>query len=143
MKKLLGTAVISLGMISTMVYASCPTAGYSDSFRVIVNKKSMKCAGTQRVYFSNGDDISRTVAVCTREKTAVPGVRTATWVAGYYEDITGSMGSYGRNCSFQKINKYRSGWKCQKWQTPVNVYVNMGDCNNFGQANNYSGTQWW
>lgn len=130
MKKLFAMFAIALGMVTTSVYADC----YSDSFDVKVNRKLLKCDNTQRAYSSGGAIQGGITAVCSKENTSSPVVRTAIWVANFYEGTSGTSSSYGRNCYFNKI----TGWKCKKWIKKVKVDINPHNCLDFDDTYEYA-----
>lgn len=133
MKKLLFISALSLGLVSTSVYADC----YSDSFDVTVNKKPLKCNGTQRVYLAGGAIQGWLTAVCSEENTSSPAVRTAKWVASFYEGTTGTSSSYGKNCYLHQSGGM-SKWNCRKWIKRVKVSVNPHNCLDFDEAYDYA-----
>ncbi len=139
MKKLLLVPSLVLGMTSTAAYA----LGYSDSFDVTVNRKPLKCDGTQRVYFDGGamgQQLEMT-AVCSEENTSSSAVTTAKWVASSSEGRNGTFSSYGNNCYLFRQSGEMGVWKCKKWMKGLKVNINPHNSLEFDEAYDYMGTE--
>ncbi|MBS7328828.1 MAG: hypothetical protein KIG68_08820 [Oxalobacter sp.] len=124
MRKIHLLLLVALGLVSASAYSGCPLDGYSNLFKVTVNKKPVNCTGTQIAYFSAGAMTGGSTAVCSREKTKYPNLKTAYWVADSYEGRDGVSNSFGKNCTFSKTGD----WKCKKWMKNVKVNIDTGGC---------------